>query len=191
MGVYLTTSDLLCIGKGYQNDFRRATSRTRVDQGGLGAGRSHHRLCAHSSGEMAGPRTGVVYHVDQGLLATSNGNRTIISFLLMNGSSMPTSSPTFIECSSNSLYIYLDYATFSTLLCFHAAYHTPPPRHLNTLVFHHPFAMPLPGVAPLSTASCSNGSFGGLLSEDLPTSQAPPPFPLFLRLEIGSTIYSR
>jgi hypothetical protein len=32
---------------------------------------------------MAGPRTGVVDHVDQGLLATSNGNRTMKSFLLM------------------------------------------------------------------------------------------------------------
>jgi hypothetical protein len=83
MGIYLATSDLLYIGKGYQNDFRSATSRTRVDQGGPGAGRGGHRLCTDGSGEMAGPRTGVVYHVDQGLLATSNGNRTTISFLLM------------------------------------------------------------------------------------------------------------
>jgi hypothetical protein len=84
MGIYLATSDLLYIGKGYQNDFRSATSRTRVDQGGPGAGRGGHRLCTDGSGEMAGPRTGVVYHVDQGLLATSNGNRTTISFLLMH-----------------------------------------------------------------------------------------------------------
>jgi hypothetical protein len=52
-------------------------------QGGPGAGGGGHGLDAGGSGEMAGPRTGVVDHVDQGLPATSNGNRTTISFLLM------------------------------------------------------------------------------------------------------------
>jgi hypothetical protein len=52
-------------------------------QGGPGAGGGGHGLGAGGSGEMAGPRTGVVDHVDQGLLATSNGNRTMKSFLLM------------------------------------------------------------------------------------------------------------
>ena len=53
-------------------------------QGGPGAGGGGHGLDAGGSGEMAGPRTGVVDHVDQGLPATSNGNRTTISFLLMS-----------------------------------------------------------------------------------------------------------
>jgi len=81
--VYSATSDLLGIGKGNQNGVRCTTSRSRVDQGGPGAGGGSHGLGADGSGEMAGPWTGVVYHVDQGLLATSNGNRTTISFLLM------------------------------------------------------------------------------------------------------------
>src|SRR6266849_1494608 len=51
------------------------------------------------------------------------------------GSFMPASTPTFIEYPSNSLYMYLDYATISTLLCFHAAYPPHhPPRHLRTWV---------------------------------------------------------
>jgi hypothetical protein len=88
--VYSATSDLLGIGKGNQNGIRRAKTRSRVDQGiaimvqgGPGAGGGGHGLGAGGSGEMAGPRTGVVDHVDQGLLATSNGNRTMKSFLLM------------------------------------------------------------------------------------------------------------
>src|SRR3978361_45402 len=83
MGIYLAISDLLSIGKGDQNYFSEATSTARVEQGGPGAGRGGHRLCTDGSGEMAGPRAGVVYHVEQGLLATSNGNRITISFLLM------------------------------------------------------------------------------------------------------------
>src|SRR6266852_771506 len=47
-----------------------------------------------------------------------------------NGSFMPASTPTFIECPSNSLYIYLDYVTISTLLYFHASY--PPTTHPGT-----------------------------------------------------------
>ena len=80
--MYSATSDLLGIGKGNQNGVRRATSRSRVDQGGPGAGGGGHGLSADGSGEMEGSWTGVVYHLDQGLLATSNGNRTTISFLL-------------------------------------------------------------------------------------------------------------
>jgi hypothetical protein len=57
-------------------------------QGGPGAGGGGHGLGAGGSGEMAGPRTGVVDHVDQGLLATSNGNRTMKSFLLMHPSTL-------------------------------------------------------------------------------------------------------
>ena len=55
----------------------------KVVQGGPGAGGGGHGLDAGGSGEMAGPRTGVVYHVDQGLPATSNGNRTMIIFYLI------------------------------------------------------------------------------------------------------------
>ena|ERR1700709_936016 len=97
-----------------------------------------------------------------------------------NGSFLPASIPTFLECPSNSLYIHLDYATTSTLLCFHAAYTPPhPPRHLTPWSPPTTSATPLPDVAPLTTALRSNGSFGGLLSEDLPTFRLPPPFPLF------------
>jgi hypothetical protein len=88
--VYSATSDLLGLGKGNQNGIRRATTRSRVDQGiaimvqgGPGAGGGGHGLGTGGSGEMAGPRTGVVDHVDQGLLATYNGNRTMKSILLM------------------------------------------------------------------------------------------------------------
>jgi hypothetical protein len=42
-----------------------------------------HGLDTSGTGEMAGPRTNVLYHGDQGLLVTFNGNRTMISFLLM------------------------------------------------------------------------------------------------------------
>ena len=93
---------------------------------------------------------------------------------------MPAYTPNFTECPSNSLYTYLDYATISTLLCFHAAY---PPlhtlRHLTPWSLSTSSAAPLPDVAPLTTAFRSNGSFGGLLSEDLPTLRLPPPFPFF------------
>jgi hypothetical protein len=88
--VYSATSDLLRILKGNQNGVGRTTSRSRVDQGianmvqgGPGAGGGGHGLDTRGPGEMAGPRTRVVYHVDQGLLATSNDNRTMKSFLLM------------------------------------------------------------------------------------------------------------
>ena len=88
--MYSATSDLLGILKGNQNGIGRATSRSGVDQGianmvqgGPGAGGCGHGLGAGGSGEMAGPRTRVVDHVDQGLLATSNDNRTMKSFLLM------------------------------------------------------------------------------------------------------------
>src|SRR6266849_5050556 len=64
------------------------------------------------------------------------------------GFSLPASTPTFIECPSNSLYLYLDYATISTLLCFHAAY--PPTTRPGTSVPGLPL-LPLcftsPGVA--------------------------------------------
>ena len=86
--MYSATSYLLGIEKGNQNGVRCTTSRSRVDQGGPGAGGGGYMLCADGSGEMAGPWTGVVYHVDQGLLATSNGNRTTISFLLMENNIM-------------------------------------------------------------------------------------------------------
>jgi hypothetical protein len=89
--VYSSTSDLLEIRKGNQHGVAHAMSRSRVDQGianmvhgGPGAGSYGHGLCAVCSGEIAGPPTGVVYHVDQGPLATSNGNRTMKSFLLKN-----------------------------------------------------------------------------------------------------------
>ena len=81
--MYSATSDLLGIGKANQNGVRCTTSRSRVDQGGPGAGGGGYALGADGSGEMAGPWTGVVYHVGQGLLATSNRNSTTISFLLM------------------------------------------------------------------------------------------------------------
>jgi hypothetical protein len=88
--VYSATSDLLEIRKGNQHGVALAMSRSRVEQGianmvqeGPGAGGYVYCLRALCPGEMAGPRTGVVYHVDQGLLARSNGNRTIKSFLLM------------------------------------------------------------------------------------------------------------
>jgi hypothetical protein len=69
--VYSATSDLLEISKGKQDGVARTRSRSRVDQGianmvqgGAGAGGCGQGLRAVCSGEMAGPRTGVVYHVD-------------------------------------------------------------------------------------------------------------------------------
>ena len=58
---------------------------------------------------------------------------------------MPAYTPNFTECPSNSLYTYLDYATISTLLCFHAAY--PPSTHQGTLhlgLFLPPLLRPYP-----------------------------------------------
>jgi hypothetical protein len=88
--MFLSTSDLLEIRKRNQHGIACAMSRFRVDQGianmvqgGPGEVEWGHGLRAVCSGEIAGPRTGVLYHVDQGQLATSNGNRTMKSFLLM------------------------------------------------------------------------------------------------------------
>jgi hypothetical protein len=85
--MYSPTSDLLGIGKGNRNGVVHTTSRSKVDQGianmlqgGPGAVGCGHGLWSGGSGEIAGPWTGVVDHVDQGQLATSNSNRTMKSF---------------------------------------------------------------------------------------------------------------